>query len=312
MNSNDLSPSIKQAIEWVARQRSGQMSETEQQHFKQWLISNEENRVAWHTLEQRLGTIFSNLPEVSHQVLSKAGRSRRNLLRGALGLASVGLGGWWLQRAGLLPGMGNDLQSGFAERRPFVLEDGSRVVLNAQSRADLVMTKSQRRLILREGALSIQVAADPQRPLIVQTIYGDIRALGTRFSVTLREQGAHVWVQESRVQLTSPSGARQELTAGQGALLSETGVHLLDPRQAGEGVWEDGFLEVHDQPLGEVIEALRPYRRGILRISPQASGLRVSGVFPLDKSDEALRSLQEVLPIKVEHHLNWWTQLSLR
>ena len=86
----------------------------------------------------------------------------------------------------------------------------------------------------------------------------------------------------------------------------------LDPRQAGEGVWEDGLLEVHDQPLGEIIEALRPYRRGVLRISNDAAALRVSGVFPLDNSDQALRSLQEVLPIKVEQHFNWWTQLSLR
>ncbi|MET0125314.1 MAG: iron dicitrate transport regulator FecR, partial [Pseudomonas caspiana] len=70
--------------------------------------------------------------------------------------------------------------------------------------------------------------------------------------------------------------------------------------------------EVRDQSLGDIVEALRPYRRGILRISPQARALRVSGVFPLDDTDQALRSLQEVLPIKVETHFNWWTQLSLR
>jgi transmembrane sensor len=208
--------------------------------------------------------------------------------------------------------MNSDLQSGFAERRPFVLEDGSRVVLNAQSRVDLAMSARERRLILREGALSIQVAADPLRPLIVQTRLGEIRALGTRFTVTLREQGVQVWVQESRVQLTDPAGARLELTSGQGAQLGESGLRKLDPRLAGEGVWEDGLLEVRDQPLGDVIEALRPYRRGILHVSAQARGLRVSGVFPLDDSDQALRSLQEVLPIKVETHFNWWTQLSLR
>lgn len=312
MTNRDLPPAIKQAIDWVARQRSGDMSEADQQHFQQWLMSREENRDAWHQLEQRLGTIFSDLPETSHQVLSKAGRSRRDLLRGALGLAGVGLGGWWLQRAGLLPGLGSDLQSGFAERRAFVLQDGSRVVLNALSRVDLAMAARERRLILREGALSIQVSSDPLRPLIVQTAFGEIRALGTRFTVTARERGVHVWVQESRVQLTAPSGARLELAAGQGALLGESGMRPLDPRQAGEGAWEDGVLEVHDQPLGEVVEALRPYRRGILRISPQAYELRVSGVFPLDNSDQALRSLQEVLPIKVEGHFNWWTQVSLR
>ena len=219
MSSSALPPEVKQAIEWAALQRSGHMSEADQQNFQQWLLHSDENRQAWHKLEQRLGTLFSDLPDVSHQVLSNVGTSRRHLLRGALGVAGIGLGGWWLQRAGLLPGMGNDLQSGFAQRRPFVLEDGSRVVLNAQSRIDLALSARERRLILREGALSIQVATDPSRPLIVQTAFGEIRALGTRFSVTQREQNVHVWVQESRVLLTAPGGAHLELAAAQGALL---------------------------------------------------------------------------------------------
>lgn len=312
MNSNELKPAVKQAIEWFALQRSGHVTEADQQRFQQWLASSEEHRKTWQQLEQRLGNILTDLPAVSRQVLSKAGSSRRQVLRGALTVTGLGLGGWWLQRSGLLPAMGSDLQSGFAERRPFLLEDGSRLVLNAQSRVDLALGARERRLILRQGALSIQVAADPQRPLIVQTAFGEVRALGTRFTVTLRDQGVHVWVQESRVQLSAAGSTGMELASGQGALLSRNGVQLLDPRQSGEGTWEDGLLEVHDQSLGEVVEALRPYRRGVLRISPEASALRVSGVFPLDNSDQALRSLQEVLPIRVEQHLVWWTQLSLR
>lgn len=312
MNSHSLTPAVKEAIEWLAQQRSGHMTEADRQRFQQWLLSSEENRLSWQRLEQRLGIIFNDAPGVSRQVLNKAGSSRRHLLRGALGIAGLGLGGWWLQRAGLLPGLTSDLQSGFAERRPFILEDGSRVVLNAQSRVDLALTPRERRLILREGALSIQVATDPSRPLVVHSVFGEVRALGTRFSVTLREHGVHVWVHESRVRLTHSSGASLELTAGQGAVLGQSGVRPLDPRQSGEGTWEDGLLQVNDQPLGEVVEALRPYRRGILRISPQAWELRVSGVFTLDNSAQTLRSLQEVLPIKVEEHFGLWTQLSLR
>lgn len=312
MNRHDLKPAITEAIEWYALQRSGNLSGADQQRFQQWLNASEDNRNSWQQLEQRLGSIVTDLPMASRQVLSKAGNSRRHLLRGALGIAGVGIGGWWLQQAGLLPLLGSDLQSGFAERRPYLLEDGSRVVLNAQSRVDLVIDARERRLVLREGALSIQVAADPLRPLIVQTAFGEIRALGTHFSVSLRENGAQIWVQESRVQLSTHAGTRMELATGQGALLGMADVQPLDARRSGEGTWEDGLLEVHNQSLGDIIEALRPYHRGVLRISPQASALRVSGVFPLDNSEQALRSLQEVLPVKVEQHLLWWTQLSLR
>lgn len=43
---------------------------------------------------------------------------------------------------------------------------------------------------------------------------------------------------------------------------------------ASASAWEDGFLEVHDRPLEEVIAALRAYRPGLLRVSAAAGRLR--------------------------------------
>ena len=311
MPKTRLPPAVAEAIDWLALHRSGAMSAADRQRFQQWLSLDPDHAVAWQRLEQRLGMAFADMPPLARQVLSTESASRRRLLRGALAVAGVGAGGWWLQRLGLLPVPGSDLQTGLAERRPFTLEDGSLVVLNAQSRADVAFTARSRTLFLREGALSIQVAADPQRPLIVVTAFGEVRALGTRFTVNLRDQAADVWVQESRVQLLAPNGARLELGSGQGAVLSSAGIRALDPARAGEGTWEDGYLEVHDQPLSAVIEALRPYHRGLLRISPDAAALRVSGVFPLDESGQVLRTLQETLPVRVERRFGWWTEVTL-
>ncbi|RMQ44336.1 hypothetical protein ALQ04_02221 [Pseudomonas cichorii] len=312
MSSQRLSPAITEAIEWLALQRSGSISNTQRQRFQQWLLSSQDNREAWVQLEQRLGQAFAELPPMSRQVLSKSGQTRRQWLRGALGLSGLGIGSWWLQRNGLLPWNRGDLYTGLAERRPFSLEDGSQVLLNARSRVDMAFDVRQRTLMLHEGALSIQVATDPQRPLVVRTAFGEARALGTRFTVSLHEQAAHVWVQESRVLLTATSGATLELGPGQGARLHGRRIHMLDPHLASENAWKDGLLEVHDQSLGEVIEALRDYHSGILRIAPDAAALRITGVFTLDDTRQTLRSLQEVLPVKVEQPLGWWTQISLR
>lgn len=312
MPQTRLPTAIAEAIEWLALHRSGSMSDADRQRFQHWLSLSPEHPQAWQRLEQRLGQVFADMPPMARQVLSTEAGSRRQLLRGALAVAGVGAGGWWLQRLGLLPFAGSDLHTGFAERRAFTLEDGSRVVLNAQSRVDLAFAGRSRTLILREGALSIQVAADPQRPLIVVTAFGEVCALGTRFTVTLHERSANIWVQESRVQVQAPNGTRLELASGEGAVLSGSGIHALDPNRAGEGRWEDGYLEVHDQPLGAVIDALRPYRRGVLRISPDAAALRVSGVFALDDSTQVLRTLQETLPVRVDQRFAWWTQVSRR
>lgn len=312
MPRTQVPPAVAEAIEWLTLHRSGAMSDEERQRFQQWLRLSPDHAAAWQQLERRLGMAFADVPALARQVLGVESGSRRRLLRGALAVAGVTAGGGWLQRAGLLPFASSDLQTGLAERKSFTLEDGSRVVLNAQSRADLAFTAGSRTLVLREGALSIQVAADPQRPLVVVTAFGEARALGTRFTVNLRDQSADVWVQESRVRLQALTGAHLELGSGQGAVLSSTGIQALDPARAGEGVWEDGYLEVHDQRLGSVIDAVRPYQRGILRISPDAAALRVSGVFPLDDSGEALRTLEETLPVRIERRFGWWTQVSLR
>lgn len=312
MAHNRLPPAVAEAIEWLALHRSGCMTDADRQRFEHWLRSSADHPIAWQRLEQRVGQAFADVPPLAHHVLSSPATSRRGLLRGALAVAGIGVGGWWLQRTGLLPFAQGDLHTGLAERRAFTLDDGSRVVLNAKSRVSLAFAGNTRTLILREGGLSIQVAADPQRPLIVVTPFGEAQALGTRFTVTLREGAADVWVQESRVQVKAPNGATVQLRSGEGAVLTSNAVHALDPNRAAEGRWEDGYLEIHDQPLGVVIDALRAYRRGVLRISPEAAALRVSGVFLLDDSAHVLRTLQETLPVRVEQPLPLWTQVSLR
>ena len=69
-----------------------------------------------------------------------------------------------------------------------------------------------------------------------------------------------------------------------------------------EAAWEAGWIDVRGRPLAEVIAALRPYRSGSLRISMAAGGLPVSGHFPLDDTDAALRSLQESMPIHIRRY----------
>lgn len=312
MSAARLPAAVAEAIEWLALRRSGSMSAADQQRFEQWLHSTPDNGLAWQRLEQRIGQAFSTAPGLSREVLDRAGSSRRHLLRGALSVTGLGLGAWWLQRQGWLPMAASDLHTGVAQRHAFTLADGSRVLLNARSRVDLVFDARQRTLILREGALNVEVAADAHRPLVVRTTFGEARALGTRFSVALAERGAQVWVQSSRVEASVPGTAPLTLRAGQGAWLDGHQARPLDPSHARAAAWEDGVLEVHDRALGDVIDALRPYRRGWLHITDDAAALRVSGVFPLDDSEQALRSLQEVLPVRVEQHLGWWTRLSLR
>lgn len=65
-------------------------------------------------------------------------------------------------------------------------------------------------------------------------------------------------------------------------------------------------------PAGEVLEALRAYRRGIISVADDAAALRVSGIYPLDDSGAALALLEQSLPIRLDYHGPYWVSIASR
>lgn len=314
MSPARLSPEEIAAIEWLAQQRSGRMSTAERQRFERWLAESERHRGAWERLQRRLDSAFAGVAEqpaeLARKTLLSAGTSRRQALRGALVLAGLGLGGLGLTRPGMpLDGLVADLSTATGERRRFVLDDGSSVLLNAQSRVDVDFDGGRRRLQLRRGALLAEVTADARRPFVVETPVGRVQALGTRFSVTLGERDATVWVQAAQVRVETRAGSSLVLATDEGARFDRDICQRLEGQRRNEFAWQDGWLELHDRPLDVLIAALRPYHPGHLRLSPAAAALRISGLFPLDDSERVLASLEEILPLRIHRYLGWWTTI---
>ncbi|MNE70806.1 fec operon regulator FecR [compost metagenome] len=107
------------------------------------------------------------------------------------------------------------------------------------------------------------------------------------------------------VRASLPDGAWQDLQQGQAALLHGASIERLEGEQQQRAAWQEGRLEVLDEPLHRVIDALRPYQRGYIRVAPAVRNLRVQGVFPLDQPQQAVAALAESLPIKVERYGQW-------
>lgn len=93
------------------------------------------------------------------------------------------------------------------EVRHVTLPDGSLVSLNPGSEIYLHWTEAERRLDLRHGRARFQVAKNPQRPFLVDTKYGSVRAVGTIFDVDAQRQETHVTVIEGRVAVDTGIGA---------------------------------------------------------------------------------------------------------
>lgn len=313
---NASSSAVEEAIEWIACLRSGEVQADEQRAFEAWFAADPAHAVAWEKVQAHLGATFSPLSRGHdskvRRVLQAPDPQRRRLLRGALAIGAVGLGATWLGRQNsVFSSLGADLQTATAQRRDFNLPDGSTLLLDARSAVDIDFTASTRNLVLRSGKLLVEASNDP-RPLIVHTPHGLARGDAGRFMVALQGEATHVWGINASLCIGRPNAACQMLPSGAGARLDQYAIKALAANRIGESSWASGRLSVDDWSLGEVIEALQPYRRGVLRISPAASRLRVSGTFSLDHSERALASLAQILPVRIEQYLGFWTQIEVR
>ncbi|MDH1631241.1 FecR family protein [Pseudomonas mosselii] len=317
MSARSLDPIGEQAIDWMVALNARAPDDTLLRQLEQWLRQDPAHQQAWDRLQQRLGKPCAALRALEQRAPGQAAEARRVLLqpshsrREVLGaLASLGLlggalwGGW---RSDATQGWLADLHTASGERRSFTLVDGSRLSLNSASAVDLRFDASQRLVLLRHGELVIQVAADAARPLRVRTAQGQVQALGTRFLVRQEDTATRVVVLEHSVRLSLPDGRWQDLQQGQAALLRSNGIERLGSEQQQRAAWVEGRLEVLDEPLHVVVDALRPYQRGYMRLAPAVRDLRVQGVFPLDQPQQALSALAETLPVSIEHFGPWLT-----
>ncbi|CAI3800359.1 Protein FecR [Pseudomonas sp. MM221] len=322
MSRPALDPVSEQAIDWMVELRAATPDPALLQRVRLWLQQDPAHQQAWNRLEQRLGHPLAALHALDQRAPGQAAEARRLLMqptrsrRDVLGaMASLGLfgatlwGGW---RSDTTQGWLADLHTGRGERRSFTLADGSRLSLNSASAVDVQFDAGQRLLVLRHGELLIQVARDPLRPLRVRTAQGQVQALGTRFLVSQEQDATRVVVLQHSVRASLADGQSAELQQGQAALLRDSTIERLTGEQQQRAAWLEGRLEVLDEPLYRVVDALRPYQRGYIRLSPAARDLRVQGVFPLDQPQQALKALAEALPISVERYGPWLMLIDLK
>jgi transmembrane sensor len=166
-----------------------------------------------------------------------------------------------------------------------VLEDGSVVDLNTNSEIHVRLSGARREVRLVRGEGRFQVAHDSSRPFTVSTAGAAVRAVGTAFSVRLRESAqVDVLVSEGKVSIAAARVARAPpLSAGEAAIVlpDRVSVSRVEPQQLESRLaWTSGRLEFRGETLGEAVDEFNRYNRRQLRLSDRAlASLRVGGTF---------------------------------
>ncbi|SFB27675.1 FecR domain-containing protein [Pseudomonas sp. NFPP24] len=307
---------INDATRWYVLLRSGQATAGDWQRYQLWRAADPRHDALCRQLETRLGVF--QIPQaqgVSGQLLQQAldaPSSRRQVLQVALVGAGVAAGATWLAKPLGVPlaDLTADIRTGTGERRTVTLDDGSELSLNAQSAADIQFDPQRRLVRLREGELLAKVAGDRIRPFMIQTDQARLRAYGNRLLVRERAGHGQVVALNGAVEIDSQNGERLQLAAGHEVRYDRAGFGPVQASSSGATAWVDGFLQVRDRPLSEVIEALRPYHNGVLRLDPSVAGLRVSGLYRLDNPQQILDTLARTLPIHITRRTGLWVNVN--
>lgn len=346
-----VTPSLPQSVRrdaarWLVELQADDAGADTRERWHRWHDAHPHHQLAWRQIEgfrQCLGRLPSPLARAA---LSAAPpprsprRARRQALKTTAALLLFGAGTWlgtggfnwryWTADRRTAPG----------ERARITLPDGSVVELHPASAIDIRFTARERVIVLREGDLLVATAPDrqdgrdgSQRPFLVHTRQGAVRALGTRF--TVRAPPPRRWldaggdtggpirvaVLEGSVEIRPATPARGSdptgtlpteaavVTTGQQTRFSSRRIEPPAPLAPADLAWLDGIIEARGTGLGDFINELRRHRRGNLGCDEDITALTVSGTFPVADSDQVLAVLEATLPIRVRRRSRYWVWL---
>lgn len=303
---------LRAAARWHAQLHADDAGPEQHAAHARWLAAHADHRWAWQQLQTLCGKLGALPGPSAATALNLARQGRRKLLKGTALVLAAGSSGWLGLRQ--YPALAAGYRTATGERRSIILADGSTLVLNTASSADVRYDARQRLILLHAGEILIQSAPHGEsgkRPLRVQTRDGQVEALGTRFTVRQLPEATRVSVIEHAVELR-PAGAsdsRLRLEAGQQAEFTRTDIQADAKLAAGPDAWVSGMLVVADMALEEFTAELARYRPGHLGCAPGVAHLRLSGAFPIDDTERALQAVEQALPVRVRRFTRYWTRL---
>jgi len=297
------------AATWVARLHDERRSPGLDARLRMWLEEGEDHRRAFARLTQAW--------EQAGAIRMRAHRNtpaarRRGLSRIVLWTAAVAATVVLAATAGIYYWSGNTVSTGIGQREVRLLRDGTRVVLNTDTRIEVNYDQHARRVRLIRGEARFDVSRHPTWPFLVIADGREIRALGTSFIV--RHDGIEdlaVTLVEGRITVTAiarhdgmPPQNPQVLFPGQRLVILQHRAPVVDrPDLARITAWQQGRVEFDATPLAQAADEMNRYNRSRITIADaDIAQLRIGGVFRAGDSDQFVRIVTVALGLRADRN----------
>ena len=344
-----------EAWEWLIRfDGDSPLSKEERDEFSEWVNRNRAHGRRIRELAELWGEL-NVLTEVAVPLIqphspimepAKSSRSIGNILAasvaGAVLIAIVAGAIFWYQ-ANPLEETNGFYATAIGDQMSAALADGSVVQLNTNTQIRVSYGRYVRDIHLFQGEAHFTVAENEKMPFRVFAGARRIDAVGTAFSVYVKEDVIDVTVTEGRVELATisrisggPTGVTAEdatpvvrlaeLVAGQAASLSRR----LNVQESAEGAlenvrsiededisrmlsWREGVLLFSGETLENVVAEISRYTTVTIELADSdVRSIRIGGRFPVAETEELFTSLESDFSLQVTRVSNSHVILSAR
>lgn len=337
-----VDPATREAAEWFARLRADDATEQDRARFRQWLEADLRHREAYAGFERFWSTTgdyaadgaVANEVRAAEAAIARqntAGNRRlppRHVVRIAQGLAAacvlaVSAALLWTpiqESRGIYT-------TAVGEQRSIPLADGSRVMLNTDTRIRVSYSDQARTVHLEDGQAYFRVAKNPGRPFYVETENGSVRAVGTEFevyenngevvvtviegTVAVSERGAEETVvepsqpkQSHGKPVAAPAeqllNARERIALAPGKMLHKVPLEAAPLKRS--VAWTSGRLVFDDEPLRNAVAEINRYsKQQVLIGDERLKSLHISGVFRVGDTGDFVNSVSEYFSLRVRN-----------
>lgn len=186
-----------EAAVWIARLHGPDRAPAMERECLAWQARSAAHRLAferctdvWEAVPRvRLADAYASASIRPADRASEVGPSTRSrwLLASTFAVLIVGFGltaHFWSD--------GDVYATKVGEQQLIVLEDGTRMTLNTDTRIRVVMNRDLRSVNVQAGEALFEVAKDPRRSFVVRVADSEVVAVGTVFSVRLSGGAAHI------------------------------------------------------------------------------------------------------------------------
>ena len=315
----------EQAASWCMRLADAQLSADEQADLDAWIAADPANAAAFEEAVatwQRIDATTSMPEMIRFRAEAVEGLRQANARRWArspgrrwtVSAAMAACLAMLIVAAVLLLGdRAQTYRTDTGERRVVMLDDGTRLTLDASTRVDVRMERDRRRLELIAGRAKFDVAHDPLRPLSVLARNRLTVATGTSFSVELLPRQVRVILYQGKVEVLEQAqdGANRNLLAARADDAALTPGHELIASTAGPEVrindtdversltWETGLLSFDGEPLALAVERINRGARNKLVVGDaQIASYGISGVFAAGDVDAFVEGVSAIYPVR--------------